>query len=181
MNEIEKPDYSYAFKNNYAWEWYKYGLQKEDDEIIKFMFHWIAFNWLYTKYSGRTRGKIEGFVNNNYSALSRFDAFSSPAISIFMDKNVIDILHDDENESDYRGVVSGRGKERIKCLLYTILCVRNNLFHGSKSLHNPRDIELVKASSIILEGYLREVLFDMDPTLAVEEQNMKAHLQGENN
>ncbi len=71
MNEIEKPDYSYAWKNNYAWEWYKYGLQKKDDEIIKLMFHWIAFNWLYSKYSGRTRGQIEKFVDSNYSALSK--------------------------------------------------------------------------------------------------------------
>ena len=179
MNEIEKPDYSYAWKNNYAWEWYKYGLQKKDDEIIKFMFHWIAFNWLYSKYSGRTRGQIEKFVDSNYSALSKFDAFSSPAIKIFMDKNVIDILHGNANESDYWAIVNGRGKERIKCLLCTILCVRNNLFHGSKSLHTPRDIELVKASSVILEGYLREVLLDIDPSLIVAEHNLKVHFQAE--
>ena len=184
MNEIEKPDYSYAWKNNYAWEWYKYGLQKKDDEIIKFMVHWIAFNWLFGKYPGNERGKIEAYVNKNYEKLARFDAFSSPAIDVFLDAEVEDV-HGSEKQKKamkvfYETICKGKGKERVKYLLFTIQTVRNNLFHGAKNLHNPRDIELVKASSVILEGYLREVLLDIDPCLAVEEQNLKAHFQVEN-
>ena len=38
---------------DYALEWYKYGLDKNDDAIVKFMMHWIAFNWLYSAYGDR--------------------------------------------------------------------------------------------------------------------------------
>lgn len=51
-------------------------------------------------------------------------------------------------------------RTQVESLLITIYQVRCNLFHGSKSLHNPRDLELVRSSSIILEGYLKAYLID---------------------
>ena len=43
----------------------------------------------------------------------------------------------------------------IASLIGTLYQVRCNLFHGSKSLRINRDIELVKYSAVILEGYLK--------------------------
>ena len=42
-------------EKDYALEWYRYGLEKNDDAIVKFMMHWIAFNWLYSEYRRNSR------------------------------------------------------------------------------------------------------------------------------
>ena len=38
------------YDRDIALEQYKYGLEKKDDLFVKFMMHWVAFNWLYSKY-----------------------------------------------------------------------------------------------------------------------------------
>ena len=149
----------------HALEWYRYGLEKNDDAIVKFMMHWIAFNWLYSEYRRNSRSleseAIKEFCKNKYEKLSRFDAFSSPAIAIFLEQPVRDILNGrvtSEGKDRYWSLVHDSGLEQLTSLILTIYHVRCNLFHGSKSLKIDRDVELVRASSIILEGYLREVL-----------------------
>ena len=76
-------------EKDYALEWYRYGLEKNDDAIVKFMMHWIAFNWLYSEYRRNSRSleseAIKELCNKKYEKLSRFDAFSSPAIAIFLE------------------------------------------------------------------------------------------------
>lgn len=152
-------------EKDYALEWYRYGLEKNDDAIVKFMMHWIAFNWLYSEYRLNSRthesDAIKAYCENNYDRLSQFDAFASPAIDIFLDRPVRDILNGRvtaEGTDRYRSLIYGSGLERVTSLILTIYHVRCNLFHGSKSLKINRDVELVRASSIIIEGYLRVVL-----------------------
>lgn len=76
-------------EKDYALEWYRYGLEKNDDAIVKFMMHWIAFDWLYSEYRRNSRSleseAIKEFCKKKYEKLSRFDAFSSPAIAIFLE------------------------------------------------------------------------------------------------
>lgn len=146
---------------DYALEWYKYGLDKNDDAIVKFMMHWIAFNWLYSAYGDRREtNNIKAFCQNNYDSLSHYDAFSDKAIEIFMTSPVYDVIHDrNENRKQrYEKLKNAQGVERLESLFLTIYQVRCNLFHGSKSLHIDRDIQLVRAASIILENYLKALL-----------------------
>ena len=152
-------------EKNYALEWYKYGLQKNDEAVVKFMMHWIAFNWLYSefKHSSNTRESdaITEYCKYEYEKLSRYDAFSTPEIDIFLDKPVCDIRRGritEDGKSRFKTLRWGSGIDQLTSLLLTIYHVRCNLFHGSKSLREDRDIQLVRASSIILEGYLRAVL-----------------------
>ena len=173
-------------EKNYAREWYEYGRKHDDDPIVKFMLHWVAFNWLYSAYYYRRqdeptkdfdrrnienryseREKIKKFCKAKYDRLSQFDAFHQKEFSVFKEGKVVsetppyngyngkddpgkifDILKDEEKDEE----------ERIEKLFLTIYQVRCNLFHGSKSLMNPRDIDLVRASSVLLEGYLEKVI-----------------------
>lgn len=154
-------------EKNYALEWYKYGLEKNDDAIVKFMMHWIAFNWLYSAYrhSSRTLESeaIKTFCEERYDELSKFDAFKSPAIAIFLEKPVHDVFKGRvtaDGTERYYSLVYDSGLEKLTSLILTIYHVRCNLFHGSKSLVIDRDVDLVRASSIILEGYLRAALLN---------------------
>ena len=152
---------------NYALEWYQYGLQKDDDPIVKFMFHWIAFNWLYSEY--RYGGEvsevqaIRQFCRVRYKELSKFKAFRTTEVNVFLEGPVRSIAGGEvtsEGTNIYRDLVYGEGLTRLTSLLVTIYRVRCNLFHGSKSLRIERDRNLVRAASVILEGYLKEVLKD---------------------
>ena len=73
---------------------------------------------------------------------------------------VYDVIHDrNENRKQrYEKLKNAQGVERLESLFLTIYQVRCNLFHGSKSLHIDRDIQLVRAASIILENYLKALL-----------------------
>ena len=172
-------------EKNYAREWYEYGLE-HDDPIVKFMLYWVAFNWLYSAYRGTPtptmaiennvssnrgcnrkrnpeRDKIKAFCNANYEKLARFDAFDREEAAIFMEqavRSVINSHHRDDEEhllNDLRNS-ENNSEKKIESLLLTIYQVRCNLFHGSKSLEKKRDIDLVRASSVLLEGYLEEVI-----------------------
>ena len=157
-------------EKDYALEWYRYGLEKNDDAIVKFMMHWIAFNWLYSecRRSSRTLESeaIKIYCEKNYTKLSQFKAFDSPAIEVFLERPVHDVLNGRvtaEGTDRYRSLIHDSGLDQLTSLILTIYHVRCNLFHGSKSLRIDRDVELVRASSIILEGYLREVLISEKP------------------
>ena len=152
-------------EKDYALEWYRYGLEKNDDAIVKFMMHWIAFNWLYSECRRSSKSyeseAIEKYCEKNYGKLSKFDAFHSPAIAVFLEKPVHDVFKGTitaDGTARYNSLIYDSGLKQLTSLIMTIYHVRCNLFHGSKSLIIPRDVELVRASSIILEGYLRTVL-----------------------
>ena len=150
---------------NYAQEWFNRGFI-ESDPIIKFMFYWIAFNWLYNECRADNNtyqtDAIEDYCRKEYEKLSSFNAFDTPVIKIFLEQPVRDILNDEvTNEGKHRFRTlrdENAGKHRLISLILTIYHVRCNLFHGSKSLHIDRDLQLVEASSKIMEGYLSTVL-----------------------
>ena len=83
-----------------------------------------------------------------------YDAFSSPAIDVFLTGPVYGNVDPKNAEKDYEGLK----KKDYRCLLMTLYRVRCNLFHGSKSLLNERDQQLVRASAVILEGFLKVLL-----------------------
>ena len=156
---------------NYALEWHKYGLEHDDDAIVKFMMHWVAFNWLYSAYFYKTypgekkydREKIQAFCNANYEKLVGFDAFDRDEIAVFMEEPVCSATSGcaGRRQRDLFSDLKDSKKDsekKIESLLLTIYQVRCNLFHGSKSLEKKRDIDLVRASSVLLEGYLKTVI-----------------------
>ena len=145
------------YERNIALEWYQYGLEKSDDFFMRFMMHWVAFNWLYNSEEGESteRGKIRQYYFHNKHIFAKYDAFSTPDIAVFLEGPVYGSVDPKKAKDDYEGV---KNKD-IRCLLMTLYRVRCNLFHGSKSLMVERDQALVRASANVLEGYLR-VLMD---------------------
>lgn len=146
-------------EKNYALDWYRYGLEKGDDFFVKFMMHWIAFNWLYSEYYDRDESqKIEIFCEANYYKLSRYNPFDTEAFQIFLEKPIHDIVHGREYTIIYESLKKDNDLKRVKSLFCTMYHIRCNLFHGSKSFMLERDRRLVSASAEILEGYLKALL-----------------------
>ena len=146
------------YERNIALEWYQYGLEKQDDFFMRFMMHWIAFNWLYSEYYDediKEHDAIESFCAINMKKLSQYDAFSSPFIEVFRNKPVGDRTGVRKIHRDRCNLLN---QKNITALFLTIYQVRCNLFHGSKSIHNQRDIELVSSSAEILGEYLKVLL-----------------------
>lgn len=145
----------------YALEWYGYGLKKGNDWVIKFMMHWIAFNWLYGQCEqGDEVANIREFCRKKVDDLARYDAFKDEAFREFKKRPITGMKNGKEITYDgiYRNLSRGSDLNRITNLLLSIYQVRCNLFHGSKSLRIEHDRELVHSSAIILEGYLKELL-----------------------
>ena len=144
------------YDRNIAAEWFERGLAAGEDFIIRFMMYWIAFNWLYSESEKQGEcDKIKDFCAGHLQTLHKYDAFASKSISIFLTYPVNDMRTGIAREERFAKM---KNEKSIVDLITTIYQVRCNLFHGSKSLHNLRDIELIKASAVLMEGYLKVLL-----------------------
>ena len=145
------------FERNIAEEWYQYGLKAGDDFFMRFMMHWIGFNWLYNQIEGGDeRTKIKEFYNQNRKKFDKIDPFGMLDIDIFLEGAFFDVAKGCPHARDYEKL-----KEyNVEALLMTLYQVRCNLFHGSKSLRVERDRELVRASANILEKYMKVLVAD---------------------
>lgn len=154
------------YDRNIAKEWYEYGEKVKDDFFTKFMMHWIAFNWIYSSYEDANEehpseiNAIRSCVSSNIDIFKRYNAFDCKEIRVFLQSPIKDERTGNKKIYIWNVLKNERKKddERILALFESLYKVRCNLFHGSKSIRNDRDIELVKASSVILEGYLNELL-----------------------
>lgn len=145
------------FERNIAEEWYQYGLKSGDDFFMRFMMHWIGFNWLYNQIGGSDeRTKIKDYYNQNRKKFDKVDSFNLTDINVFLEGAVFDVAKGCPHTRDYEKL-----KEyNVEALLMTLYQVRCNLFHGSKSLRVKRDRELVRASANILEKYMEALVTD---------------------
>lgn len=140
------------YERNIAAEWYQYGLKTGDDFFMRFMMHWIGFNWLYNQIPGRDeRQKIKKFYEQNRNSFDKVDPFSMPEIDVFLKNAVFDMAKGEPRTVDYQNLK----RYSVEALLLTLYQVRCNLFHGSKSLRVERDKDLVRASADILEKYMK--------------------------
>ena len=157
MDEVVMPNCA----PSYARDWFERGCCS-NDPVVKFMMHWIAFNWLYRgcdKDGEKT--KIIEFVNDNFLTLEHFNAFSTPDFEVFRERPVNGIYHQRviTYNREYNDLIGGCGrKKKVKSLFITIYHVRCNLFHGSKSLLIPGEVRLICAAANILEGYMAALL-----------------------
>ncbi len=166
--------------SKFKWkEWYRFGIENNDPFFVKFMFLWIAFNQIYSKFSGeaenqKTKEKYHSERKQIIECLEKdietrllteklfSNIFNSPFIQIFKEKSidVFDRTHmvfvPDSRHKDNETVASEEKdwKERIKALFMMVYQVRCNLFHGSKEISNARDVKLVQCAGEILEMYL---------------------------
>ena len=155
MDDVKQNDLEYAL------DWYDYGIKNRDDAIIRFMMYWIAFNWLYSACEGEhDADKIEEFCERYFDRLSGYPAFETEEFEVLRQKPIANVRTGGRNGWLRRRLYSDDELLRMKGLFRTIYHVRCNLFHGSKSIHNERDMNLVRASGIILEGYLKASLPD---------------------
>ena len=143
------------YERNIAAEWYQHGLKANDDFFMRFMMHWMGFNWLYNHIkAGSERAKIKEFYRQNECIFDKVDPFTFPEINVFLAGAVTDEITGAQRRKDFQNLKCGK----VEGLLMTLYQVRCNLFHGAKSLRNDRDIELVKASAKILEEYMRVIV-----------------------
>ncbi len=159
--------------SKFRWEeWYNYGVENNDPFFIKFMTLWIAFNQIYSKFSGEEKKPkservqimecLEKDEENHLLTRELFDSiFTSPFIKVFKEDPVCSydrlekkFIPDAFKNNETVKNENKQWQERIKALFMMIYQVRCNLFHGSKEVSNPRDVKLVKCAGEILEMYL---------------------------
>lgn len=159
--------------SKFRWEeWYDYGVENNDPFFVKFMTLWIAFNQIYSKFSGEEEKPktervqimkcLEKDEENQLLTRELFDSiFTSPFIKVFKDEPVCSydrlekkFIPDSFKNNETVKNENEKWQERIKALFMMIYQVRCNLFHGSKEVSNPRDVKLVKCAGEIIEMYL---------------------------
>lgn len=151
-----------------ALKWYQYGIEHDKDFISKFMMHWIAFNWMYSDCGNDSeRQNIKSFCwrKDNRKKLELYDPFETDAIEVFKEGPVLNVGGEESNDDPdelWKSIANGRNNstQRAIDLLLTIYQVRCNLFHGSKSPNDDRDLKLVEASAEIMHEYLKRLLSD---------------------
>ena len=136
-------------------EWKERG-DNAEHYVSKFFCYYIAFNWLYnTESDDSETARIKQYISNLISKESSYD----PRL----------LLKNREWSQEIRDGRSGRVNSylqepvdpRIHAFLQ-IYQVRCNLFHGSKSMKNPRNKILVKEASDVLEDLLNRIIANED-------------------
>ena len=159
--------------SKFRWEeWYDYGVENNDPFFVKFMTLWVAFNQIYSKFSGEDEKPkservqimkcLEKDEEDQLLTRDLFDSiFASPFIKVFKNDPVCSydrlekkFIPDSFKNNETVNNENEQWQERIKALFMMIYQVRCNLFHGSKEVSNPRDVKLVKCAGEILEMYL---------------------------
>lgn len=150
---------------NIAKQWFDYSRER-DDFTFSFISKWVSFNSLYGASDGTTeRAQIRSYCEENRNFLNKYDPFSEAKehISIFLDAPILDMrTHQSTTERDdcYKVLSSDKPLEKkLYALIKSIYWVRCNLFHGSKSFMNDRDMALVKASSMLMDGFLTVLIY----------------------
>lgn len=136
--------------------WWKLKGQRETDPFVKFFFFWVCFDAWVTAKSGKDndREKIAWFEHNKNQLKDAWgDILSSKTISWLNELRTLSPIED--MRPGHGGektclVDVGNPTEVIK-FIYQIRC---NLFHGSKSPMDRRDLNLVELSARILEKWV---------------------------
>ena len=143
-------------ERNLGREWFELGLKNSGDPFVKFIMHWIAFNWLYDFHDDiREVDRIRSFCMHNISTLRKYDAYSTEEVKLFLEKPIMDGRTGCIKERQVNRYKQISRNSSIPYLIETLYQVRCNLFHGSKSSADKRDVDVVTASSVLLEGYLK--------------------------
>lgn len=155
--------------------WYKYGCENHDPSYVRFLAHWMAFNWLYSEEhdsleSNTETALIRRYVFHHIDLLERVTDFRDQMYKPLLREKVEGMglwkydnsLETDWPEINYRDLCNENlpKKRRILALFMTMYQVRCNLFHGQKNPNCARDRELVNATAIILEHYLGAIVPD---------------------
>lgn len=162
-------------EKNHFMDWYNFGIEHNDPFFVKFVALWMAFNERYSlikrpasnnnipyhDYGERTKINIycekkEVIIESVHKLV-----WNSPFIKIFLNEPVKDMRAGyltDDNKKDFEKLTKENGIAQSKALFQTIYQVRCNLFHGSKSPDDKRDINLVRCSGEIMEIYMKAII-----------------------
>ena len=168
LETAEKLDDSERYRCIHAAKWCEYG-QKTDDEVVKFMLYWVAFNWLYNddhyrppKPNGEVLSEREiiiNFVKKEYTKLINYDPFKAPEGKFFLRRGPVKDQRNGVSQSkDYKKIKSRDSYVRVEGMFMTLYTVRCNLFHGNKEYNERSDSAVVCAAAKIIGEYLKTVL-----------------------
>ena len=158
-----------VFRDIHAKQWYDYGCTV-NDYIAKFMFFWIAFNWLYNdpvfcslredSNTDRPSEKdlILNLVDASFEQLRQYNITKVGEFKTFEKQAIFNEKAGAPNYYAYRKLCSNNEQTRIRGMFLTLYQVRCNLFHGSKVLKAPHEEEIISSAAVILEGYLDKII-----------------------
>jgi hypothetical protein len=147
-------------------EWYEISLgqvPKQPSVFFQFIAGWIAFNAIYaadgspddTDSALLRRYVRRPDVKDLHKRLFDSDRKYQEAVQSLARKKILDTRYDDSDDGSLSSpgaeISIGRSAAQV---LFAIYQVRNNLLHGGKHPHNPRDAELVRASHAIISRLL---------------------------
>lgn len=136
--------------------WWKLKGQRGRDPFIKFFFFYVCFDAWITTESGKDidTEKIKWFLENDNCLKERWQDIQgsitkSWVASLGSLSPVEDMRPNHRGEKTYLN--DTQSLDEIIKFIYQIRC---NLFHGSKSPMNSRDVNLVELSAKILEKWI---------------------------
>ncbi|MDD4592053.1 MAG: hypothetical protein PHG06_16770 [Parabacteroides sp.] len=134
--------------NRFVKGWFERGQKEDAGSIFQFFCYFIAFNFLYDKYTGHDRHKLEKLVEKDIIPLLSNEA------SAILEEGAA--FYDEPGPCfrSERPVAKLTRESPLKDVFLNIYQVRCNLFHGSKAMDTPRDIALVSTSANVLQRFL---------------------------
>ena len=136
-------------------EWKERG-DNAEHYVSKFFCYYITFNWLYnTEHDDAECKRIEQYIIHYVAKYPSYDPRP--------------LLKSEEWNQEIRDSRSGGVNKYLQKVVdprihvfLQIYQVRCNLFHGSKSMKNPRNKILVKEASDVLEDLLNKIIANED-------------------
>ena len=141
-----------------AKQWF-YRSRKRKDPIDRFSDLWRSFNNLYADMDGATeRDRISDFLTKNISegSASRVLSEGRKSVEALIQEPIVDMRGNGRSTAGQIANFTSAdcNLDRLMSLLQMVYQVRCNLEHGQKSPTRPRDVELCRASSEIMQSIL---------------------------
>lgn len=141
--------------------WYKDKAKDETEPYFKLLCLWICFNaWLsFISSEDSDRGMLKKFLANqvNLELKSAYENMSKTATGKQALKDFV-TMSPIKDSRDIKPVVVIRSENDKDNIIWGIYRVRCNLFHGGKTLNDPRDRKLVACVNRILDKWMSELI-----------------------
>lgn len=127
----------------------------EQDAFSKFICYWVAFNcWLYTQTNETGDKKALDILFENSHLYSQFRKIATQRMPLLEGLQAVCPIKNNRIASREKSLHNIESFPEIVDVLYEVRC---NLFHGSKSDADERDIEVLNASTPVLELIVKNI------------------------
>lgn len=150
-----------VIKNKLIWWFLKLRSLDKVDIILEFFVYWICFDSYITYYSQEYSDykKLQWFFTNDTPLRASYDEnFETwhEAIDILASYSVADMRP--KHEPAPIRISYNSTLEEIITVIYRVRC---NLFHGSKDLNDPKDMDLIKGALLFMKGWIDSHMYQV--------------------